>query len=124
MNVTKIEGDGLKYEQLSFLKPIKKTTKKLEPKPIYGPGICHRCRCNRCRYSVAIYPHLDKEEREKLKGSCWNCEDCYYYGMDDEKLSQDIVRFECNQFEMSNHYMELIARRRRNNFKIIKGNGC
>lgn len=119
----------MEYEQISFLETIEETIEKNTRKSVtYDAGICYKCLCNQCIYSVAIYPYPTKEELEILKSeeSCWNCEECYYYGMDNEKLSKDIVKFECGRFKKSNHYIELEIRkiereaeRRRKTFKII-----
>lgn len=103
-------------EQLSFLEPIKKATGKRE---VYDATICYRCCCNKCRYSVEIDPFLGTEECKEIKQSCFNCDECYYYGMDDESLSKNKIKFKCGKFEMSNYYIELEARKRRRNFKII-----
>lgn len=111
----------MKNEQLSFLEStengIKRTVNKCK---VYGASICDKCFCNRCKYSVEIYPFLDAKECEEIgEDSCFNCDECYYYGMDDEKLSIDKVKFKCDKFEMSNYYIELQAKIKRRSFKII-----
>ncbi|GAA0083152.1 hypothetical protein UT300006_37820 [Clostridium sp. CTA-6] len=110
------EGDKLKNEQLSFLKPIEKNVGKQK---IYDATICDRCCCNKCKYSVEIYPNLSDKECKTLKYSCFNCDECYFYGMDNENLSRNKVKFQCDKFEMSNYYKELEAKRKRKSFKII-----
>lgn len=119
----------MKYEQISFLEPIEKPIEKNIRKSVtYDATICNKCLCDKCIYSVNIYSYPTKEELEIIKSedSCWNCEECYYYGMDDEKLSEDIVKFKCNRFKKANHYIEkekhyieLQAERKRKAFKII-----
>lgn len=107
----------MKNEQLSFLKPIEKPVREHE---IYNATICYRCCCSKCKYSVEIYPCLSDKECEEIKDdSCFNCDECYYYGMDNERLSRNIVKFECDKFEMSNYYTELEVKRKRKSFKII-----
>lgn len=107
----------MKYEQLSFLKPIEKPVRKHE---IYDETICSRCCCSKCKYSVEIFPFLSDEECKEIKNdSCFNCDECYYYGMDNENLSRNTVKFECDKFEMSNYYIELQVKKKRKSFKII-----
>ena len=108
----------MKYEQLSFLEPAKK--QKQEQTKKYDATICYRCCCNRCKYSVEIHPFLDTDERKEIKNdSCFNCDECYYYGMDNENLSKSAVKFECDKFKMSNYYLELEARIIRKKFMVI-----
>ena len=115
----------MKGEQISFLEPIDKPKEKPQT---YDATICNKCLCDKCIYSVNIYPYPTKEELEIIKSeeSCFNCDDCFYYGMDNEKLSKDIVKFKCSRFKKANHYIEkerhyieLEAERRRKTFKII-----
>lgn len=97
-------------EQLSFLEPIEKPKEH----KVYDATICHRCCCNRCKYNVEIYPFLSDEEYKEIKDdSCWNCDDCYYYGMDNESLSRNMVRFQCNKFKMSYYYAEIEAKKKK-----------
>lgn len=60
------------------------------------------------------------EEARTFEEPCWNCDECYFYGMDDPKLSQNIVRFECNDFKMSKYYLELNARKQREKIRIVR----
>lgn len=107
----------MKIEQLSFLEPIKKDIEKHE---IYGATICSRCCCNKCKCSVEIYPSLSIEEcKEVNEHSCFNCDECYYYGMDNEKLSRHMAKFECEKFKISNYYLEIDVKARRKKFQII-----
>lgn len=107
----------MKIEQLSFLKPIEKTIKD---HAIYDATICNRCCCNKCKYSVEIYPFLSVEECKEIEDdSCFKCDECYYYGTDNESLSRNIVKFKCDKFKRSNYYSELEAKTRRRKFKII-----
>jgi len=116
----------MKYEQLSLLEPIKKPKPKKCIK--YDATICGMCLCDKCKYNVDIYPCLsDKECKEVGNKSCFNCDDCYYYGMEKGSLKSNNVKFECNEFEMSEYYIEsrnyhteLKAKKRRDSFKIIK----
>ena len=108
----------MENEQLSFLKPIEK--QKQEEFFKYDASICGKCCCNKCRYSVEIYPFLSTEECKRIKDdSCFNCDECYYYGLDNENLNRHLVMLECDKFEMSNHYLEIKILRRRRRFKII-----
>lgn len=92
----------------------------------YDANICNECLCKKCKYSVEIRPDLTEEEcSELMEGDeCFNCDKCYYYGMDDESLSEDKVMLsidkKCNKFEKSNYYKELEAKKRRNDFQIIE----
>lgn len=43
-----------------------------------------------------------------------------FYGMDDPKLSQNIVRFECDDFKMSKYYIELNAKKQREKIRIVR----
>lgn len=107
----------MKIEQFSFLEPIEKATEKHE---IYDATICDRCCCNKCKYSVEIYPFLSAAECKEIgENSCFNCDDCYYYGMDNDNLSRNVIKFQCSKFEMTNYYVGLEVKRRRKNFKII-----
>lgn len=106
----------MKNEQLSFFESIE----ELEKLEKYDATICIRCCCNKCKYSVEIYPFIDdKECKEVGDNACFNCDECYYYGMDDGSLSMNIVKLECDKFEMSNHYKKLEVEKRRKSFKII-----
>lgn len=107
----------MKSKQLSLLEPIKEEREEKIIK--YDATICNRCCCSKCKYSVEIYPFLSREECKEIKDSCFNCDECYYYGMDDESLSRYVVKFECTKFEMSNYYLELEVKRRRDSFKAI-----
>lgn len=112
-------------KQISF---FESTDKPKEKPKRYDATICNKCLCDKCIYSVNIRPYPTKEELEIIRSqeSCFNCEECFYYGMDDEKLSKDIVKFKCSRFKKANHYIEkekqyieLEAERRRKAFKII-----
>lgn len=108
----------LNEEQLSFIEPIEKPIE--QPIRKYGPTICSRCCCNECKLSVEIYPFLSKEECKEVKEGCFNCDECYYYGMDNESLSRNKIKFQCDKFEISNYYAEREVQRRRKSFKIVK----
>lgn len=41
------------------------------------------------------------------------------YGMDDESLNRNRVKFECEKFKISDYYLELEAKAKRKSFKII-----
>lgn len=84
----------------------------------YDANTCVGCLCNFCKNSVEIEPFLDEEECKKVH-SCFNCDECFYYGMDNEKLIRKFTK-KCEKFEMSKYYVELFAKRKRNKFKIIK----
>lgn len=105
-------------KQLSFFedqeKPIERT--KIQ----YDATICDRCLCSKCNKNCETHvSHMNREECLALKEPCWNCDECYYYGMDDETLNKNIVRFECREFSMSKYYVDLNAKKRREKFKII-----
>lgn len=107
----------MKNKQLSFLTDSIKT---IIIKNKYDATICNKCICSKCKYNVEITPFLTREECKEVEDSCFNCDECFYYGMDDENLSTDKVKFECAKFEKSNYYEELEAEKRRKNFKIIR----
>lgn len=104
----------MKIEQLSFLQVVKR-------KPKYDATICYRCRCMKCKYNVEIFPILSREECKTIGDkSCFNCDECYYFGMDDESLNMDKVRFHCDKFKMSSYWVDVKAKLRRMKFKVIK----
>lgn len=109
----------MKIEQLSFLEPIEKPVKH---EKTYDATICKKCCCDKCRKSVEIYPMIDEKEYKQVKEPCFNCDECFYYGMDNKALSKKAVKFKCDKFEISNHYAELRARKERKKFKAIKSN--
>ncbi|WP_326511365.1 hypothetical protein [Clostridium intestinale] len=111
----------MKGEQLSFLEQMEvEKLKNKDPFIEYNANICYMCCCHRCRLSVEIDPNLKQEECDKVGDrSCWNCDECYYYGMDDNSLSMHVVKFNCDKFEMSDYYTEREAERRRRKFKMI-----
>lgn len=108
-------------EQLSFLLPKDEDDKK-EPKinPPYDPTICGRCLCNKCSNSCEGSIFLMTREEWKNQETCFNCDDCYFYGMDNPELSQHIVKFECKNFKLMNYYVELNAKENRKNIKIVR----
>lgn len=112
-----------KYEvdQLTFF-----TKKEIEEKPKkkltmpYDATICDSCLCNQCNKSCEASIFLMSKEEWKQQETCWNCDECYFYGMDDPKLSQNVVKFECKKFKMMNYYVDLNARKQRIKLKIVK----
>ncbi len=114
----------MKSEQLSFLelkeKPIEEH-KIIEKHEVYDATICDRCLCNKCKYNAESRYFSENETKAAWRKYelCFNCDDCFYYGMDDESLSKNIVRFECERFDMLDYYAELEAKRKRKSFKII-----
>lgn len=116
----------MEWKQLSLFESIEEIE---EGQEIYDATICDKCLCNKCIYSVEIYPPLTTEEKELVRAeeSCWNCDDCYYYGMDNESLSKNTVKFKCSKFKKADYYTEkerrqadIRAKRRREAFKLIK----
>jgi hypothetical protein len=107
----------LQYEQLSFIAPIEKIHTKT--KTTWIEMQCHKCLCDKCKNSVEIYPSLSTDECKEVK-SCFNCDECYYYGMDNEKLSRGKVKIKCDRFKKSNYYVEREAEMRRKKFKVIE----
>jgi hypothetical protein len=63
----------------------------------------------------------DEEKYAVGMKPCWNCDDCWYYGMDNGLLRTDIVRFQCHKYKMARDYAERYAKGKRRNFKAIKG---
>ena len=53
----------------------------------------------------------------KLAHNYNNCDECYFYGMDDPSLSQNVVKFECENFKMIKYYVDLYARKKRKKLK-------
>lgn len=116
--------DNNKNQLSLFDKDLKTTLKKIpgedEIKTTvpYGFSICNKCLCNRCVHNCECSPgKITKEEKENNE-TCWNCDDCYFYG-GDIKLSQHVVKFECDNYKSLKYYIELDANRMRKNFKII-----
>lgn len=62
---------------------------------------------------------MTKEELQKQE-PCFNCDECYFYGMDDSNLSQHAVKFECENFKMLKYYVNLYANKQRRKFKKVK----
>ena len=106
-------------EQVSFFEHEGKPVDKLQIQ--WDATICYRCLCSKCMKNCEInVSNTTIEEARTLDEPCWNCDECYFYGMDDETLNKNIVRFECNEFKMSKYYIDLNARKERKKFKIIK----
>ncbi|WP_243129481.1 hypothetical protein [Clostridium sp. HBUAS56017] len=72
--------------------------------------ICNKCLCNKC-----VNNYVESFFNNVLDTACFNCDECYYYGMDDDTLSKN-VKFECNNFRIANCYAES----KRNKLKLIK----
>ncbi|MFL0164529.1 hypothetical protein [Candidatus Clostridium helianthi] len=105
-------------EQLSFFKHEGKLVDKSQIQ--YDATICGICLCGKCNKNCETHvSHMSKEECLALDEPCWNCDECYFYGMDDETLNKNIVRFKCDNFEMTKHFVDLYAQRQRKKFKII-----
>lgn len=106
----------MKGQQLYFTKPNGEPLKY----KTYDVTICRECCCNKCKKN-AESTHVSNEECVSIN-PCFNCDECYYYGMDNEELDRRMVKFKCDKFEISNHYAEVRARREREKFKIIRSN--
>lgn len=106
-------------EQLSLFEK-EKAEEKPKITPTYDATICDRCLCNQCNKSCEASIFLMTKEEWKQQETCWNCDECYFYGMDDPKLSQNVVKFECKKFKMMNYYVDLNARKQRIKLKIVK----
>lgn len=105
-------------EQLSFLEHEVKQIDKLQIQ--LDATICNKCICRKCMKNCEInVSNTTIEEARTLDEPCWNCDECYFYGMDDETLNKNIVRFECDEFKMSKYYIDLNARKQREKFKTI-----
>lgn len=86
--------------------------------------ICQKCNCDQCLYNVINHPWTDEQDQQKVIGGnmCWNCEECYYYGRDNEELSRN-RQFNCKRFKKANYYIEKEAKQRRISFRIINNGG-
>ncbi|AIY78877.1 hypothetical protein U728_761 [Clostridium botulinum 202F] len=107
-------------KQLSF---FAKDEVQEKPKitPPYDATICDKCLCSKCMKNCETHvSNTTVEEAKTLDEPCWNCDECYFYGMDASTLSQRIVRFKCDEFKMSKYYIDLYARKQRRKLKIIK----
>lgn len=105
-------------KQLSFFEYEGKVVEKSQIQ--YDATICNRCLCSKCNKNCETHiSHMSEEECLLQKEPCWNCDECYFYGMDDETLSKNIVKFECNKFEMTKYFMDLNAKKQRKRFKTI-----
>jgi len=71
--------------------------------------ICDKCLCNKCINNV------DNVFKDKQNIACFNCDDCYYYGLDDDTKSKN-VKFECDNFIVANRY----AKANRSKLKLMK----
>lgn len=111
-----MEKDKLYLEQLSFLDDNQENDEIKMTKP-YGCSICSKCLCNTCVHNCECdYRKITEEERAD-DDTCWNCDECYFYGGDLE-LSQDKVKFECEKYKMMNYYVELSAKKQRKKLRI------
>lgn len=107
-------------EQLSFFKDEEKEKPINKPQVKYDATICDICLCGKCNKNCETHvSHMNREECLLLKEPCWNCDECYYYGMDDETLNRNIVRFECDKFEMTKYFIDLYARKQRKKLRVI-----
>ena len=84
-----IEGNKLKSEQLSFLEPVEPIEKN------YDATICSRCCCNKCRYSVEIYPYLSAEE-------CKENQATYQFNQKRQEVIQNILNKHKNTYDKEN----------------------
>lgn len=75
--------------------------------------ICDSCKCNRCTNNV------DNEHYMEGDFSCFNCDECYYYGMDDDSLSNN-HKSECQKLKISKSDIERKALLNRVKFKSVK----
>lgn len=108
-------------QQISFFTEEKKEdeSKKKLILP-YNATICYSCLCNMCINNVEYEREKITKEELQQQEPCWNCDECYFYGMDDPNLSQNIVKFECKNFKMLKYYEDLIARKERKKLKIVR----
>ncbi|WP_238886464.1 hypothetical protein [Clostridium sp. YIM B02551] len=58
--------------------------------------VCNKCKCNKCINNV------DNPFVEEQKTACFNCDDCYYYDLKENKSKN--IKFECDNFIISNSY--------------------
>lgn len=109
-------GGNVEGEQLSFLELTEKQG-HIE----YDATICDKCLCNKCKYNAesSCFSENERKAAWRQYDLCFNCDECFYYGMDDESLSKNIVRFKCEQFKMLDCYVDLEAKERRKKFKVI-----
>ena len=73
--------------------------------------ICNSCKCNKCTNNV------DNEYYMEGDHSCFNCDECYYYGMDNDSLSNN-HKFQCEKFKISKVDIERIAILKRKKLKL------
>ncbi|WP_154826509.1 hypothetical protein [Clostridium butyricum] len=107
-------------QQISFFIEEKKEDER-KIIPPYDATICGKCLCSKCMKNCELHvSHTTVEEARTLEEPCWNCDECCFYGMDDPKLSQNIVRFECDDFKMSKYYVDLYARKQRKKLMIVR----
>lgn len=109
----------LNSEQLS-LDVKDEVQEKPKITPPYDATICDRCLCNKCSNSCEGSIFLMTKEEWQKQETCFNCDECYFYGMDDPKLSQHVIKFECKNFKLMNYYVELNAKRQREKLKIVR----
>lgn len=106
-------------EQLSFFIEEKEDDEQ-KITPPYGASICSRCLCDKCSNSCEANMWKMTEDEWKQQDTCFNCDECYFYGMDDPSLSQNVVKFECKNFKMIKYYVDLYARKQREKLKIVR----
>lgn len=113
-----MEKDKLYLEQLSFLDDNQENDEIKMTKP-YGCSICSKCLCNTCVHNCECdYTKITEEEKSD-DDTCWNCDECYFYG-GDTKLSQNIVKFECDKYKKMKYYIELDAKKQRKKLGIVR----
>ena len=108
----------LNFEQLSLSIDIPKDDEIKTTKP-YNWLICNKCLCNTCVHNCECdYTKITEEEKSD-DDTCWNCDECYFYGGDPE-LSQNIVKFECDKYKKMKYYIELDAKKQRKKLRIVR----
>jgi len=75
---------------------------------------CGKCKCNSCTNSVDDEFYLEGDF------SCFNCDECYLYGRDNNELVEKF-KDECNNYKMRKVEIERQTKEKRLNFKIIRG---
>ena len=74
--------------------------------------ICNICLCNSCINNVNTITAIEEEIKECQP--CFNCDDCYWYGMDNDKLTKN-NKSECKSYRITSHNAKL----KRNRFKDV-----
>lgn len=75
--------------------------------------LCYQCLCDSCINNVDT---ITSTQEERISSSpCFNCDECYWYGMDNNNLTKN-QKSKCENYRITSYKAEL----KRNILKVIK----